>query len=160
MKKIVLIAALLGFFLLGLAGCTDLITGNSQKVIKPADEEKQETAQEAERESGAPEQSAEEFDNGPTAEEQAIYEEVWYGVHSEDNPGRRRMPSEFILPNRDPNVYDAWVNETYDLGIAYQNKIIAEVGTRHGMSADEVKEIYSKVIKWRFDNGMPTDPSL
>ena len=153
MFKRVIVTGLVGLFLLVMAGCNSNFTGSSVEVINSSEVELDQPENNQDREE-ADDNTDEFIESGPSAEEQNIYEDIYDRLNSSENPGRRNTPSEFISPERDPDIYEAWINEMYDLGMAFRERVFRETGSNYSKSVEEISQIYSEVSTWRFENEM------
>ena len=153
MLKKVIILGLVGLFLLVIAGCNSNFTSSSVKVINSSEAESDQPVNDQDQEEAA--DNADEFiESGPSSEEHNIYQDIYGRLNSSENPGRRNTPSEFISRDRDPDVYEAWVNEMYNLGMAFRERVFRETGAKYSKTAEEISDIYSEVSKWRFEKEM------
>lgn len=153
MLKRFFIFGLIGLFLLIMAGCIGDFTGGSGNLIESTEAEMDQLADDQDQEDVG--DNADEFiEGGPPAIEQDIYREAYDRIYSSENPGRRNTPNDFISRDRDPAVYEAWVNESYDLGIAFRDRVFSEAGAKYGKTAEEISVIYSKVSSWRVENSL------
>ncbi len=156
MLKKILILSLVGLILLVMTGCNSDLTSGSVKEINLSDVESGDPKVDQDQEDI--DESSEEFvEGGPTAEKQSIFKEVLERVNGSENPGRRNTPNKFISRDRDPVVYEAWVNESYDLGVAFRDRVFNETAVKYGKTAAEISAIYSEVAEWRADNVLTND---